>query len=151
MALGASLEDAGLQVEGPFTSRAAALEWLDANTPGIAIIDYRLKDGCCLEIARALCSRGVPFIVYSGLPRLADLDPAFRNAPWLEKPIGRHDLLNAVAQLVPTSDVVADGPVVTAPVASHAAAKTPDGAEWNSRESAQAFRNRGGAKFDEQY
>jgi len=101
IALGASLEDAGLQVDGPFISCAAALEWLDANTPAVAIIDYRLKDGCCLELVRALRSRGIPFVIYSGLPRLSDLDPAFGDAPWLEKPIGRIDLLNAVAGLVP--------------------------------------------------
>jgi DNA-binding response OmpR family regulator len=115
LALGASLEDAGLQFDGPFTTRAAALDWLAANTPGIAIIDYRLNDGCCLEVARALCSRGVPFIVYSGLPRLADLDPAFGDAPWLEKPTDRIALLKAVARLVPTSGVVANWPLMAAP------------------------------------
>jgi DNA-binding response OmpR family regulator len=98
MALEAYLEDAGYEVAGPFATCAAALVSLDTQTPQVAVIDYRLQDGCCLK--RVLRARGIPFLVYSGLPRLPDLSPEFEGAVWLEKPTDRPELLKAVAKLV---------------------------------------------------
>ena len=53
------LLDAGFQVEGPFNTCAAALEWLQMATPDKAILDAALKDGPCREIALELERRTV--------------------------------------------------------------------------------------------
>jgi DNA-binding response OmpR family regulator len=100
MALKAYLEDAGYDVAGPFATSSAALAALDTHTPAVAIIDYALKDGCCLVLARVLRDLGVPFLVYSGLPRLPDLNSEFESVSWLEKPTDRPELLKAVANLL---------------------------------------------------
>jgi DNA-binding response OmpR family regulator len=100
MALEAYLEDAGYEVAGPFATCAAALVSLDTQTPQVAVIDYRLQDGCCLKLVRMIRARGIPFLVYSGLPRLPDLGSEFEGVPWLEKPTDRPELLKAVAKLV---------------------------------------------------
>jgi DNA-binding response OmpR family regulator len=100
MALEAYLEGAGYEVAGPFATSAAALASLETQTPEVAIIDYKLRDGCCLKLVRELQAMGVPFLVYSGLPRLPDLGSEFEGVPWLEKPTDRPELLKAVAKLV---------------------------------------------------
>jgi DNA-binding response OmpR family regulator len=100
MALEAYLEDAGYEVAGPFATCAAALASLETQTPEVAIVDYKLRDGCCLKLVRVLRDLGVPFLVYSGLPRLPDLSSEFEGVPWLEKPTDRPELLKAVASLL---------------------------------------------------
>ena len=100
MALEAYLQDAGYEVAGPFATSAAALVALETQTPAVAIIDYKLRDGRCLKLVRVLRDLAVPFLVYSGLPRLPDLSSEFEGVPWLEKPTDRPDLLKAVAKLV---------------------------------------------------
>jgi DNA-binding response OmpR family regulator len=100
MALEAYLEDAGYEVAGPFATCAAAVASLDMQTPEVAIIDYKLRDGCCLKLVRVLRAMEVPFLVYSGLPRLPDLSSEFEGAVWLEKPTDRPELLMALAKLV---------------------------------------------------
>src|SRR5688572_14582324 len=89
MALEAYLEDAGYEVAGPFATSAAALASLEKQMPEVAIIDYKLRDGCCLKLVRVLRDLSVPFLVYSGLPRLPDLSSEFEGVPWLEKPTDR--------------------------------------------------------------
>jgi DNA-binding response OmpR family regulator len=100
MALEAYLEDAGYDVAGPFATSAAALASLETQPPQVAIIDYKLRDGCCLKLVHALRDSGVPFLVYSGLPRLPEQSPEFDGVPWLEKPTDRPELLMALALLV---------------------------------------------------
>ncbi len=45
MSLEAFLEDDGFSVAGPFLSCADALRWLEHNTPHVAVLDVRLRDG----------------------------------------------------------------------------------------------------------
>ena len=66
-----ALSEAGLDAIGPVTSRAAALKWLEANTPDAAVLDLALSDGPAEAIAKVLNGRGVPFIAFSARP-LAD-------------------------------------------------------------------------------
>jgi DNA-binding response OmpR family regulator len=107
MSLEASLEEAGFRVAGPFMSNAQALEWLENDTPDIAVLDIMIKDGTSLQIARALKSRGVPFAVYSGLPAKDDNPPELQNVPWLEKPVSRETLVRTLDRL---SGLEADAP-----------------------------------------
>jgi DNA-binding response OmpR family regulator len=103
MALEASLEEAGFEVVGLFGTKAGVLHWLEANTPEIALLDVKLKDGTCLELARLLKQRGVPFAIYSGLPLAHDCPPELQDVPWLEKPVSRDALTATLAQLATTA------------------------------------------------
>lgn len=68
-------------------SEDAALAWLSANTPDLAIIDARLKDGLCRGVVGHLVERAVPFIVYSGdMDGAAAEDGSFGKGIWLSKP-----------------------------------------------------------------
>ena len=101
IALEAYLEDAGIPVAGPFGSCAEALSWVERKTPDIAILDFKLKDGPCTELAKVLIGRGVPFVIYSGCQRNAEAPAELRDVVWLEKPVDRAGLLGVVRQLVP--------------------------------------------------
>jgi len=96
MALQACLEDAGFQIAGPYGSAAAATERLVTDMPSVAVVDYWLQDGCCLELIRALRSRSIPFVIYSGIRRVPEFDPEFHDSPWLEKPTDRANLLKVI-------------------------------------------------------
>jgi len=96
MSLEASLEEAGFAVEGPFMSNAQALHWLENDAPDIALLDIMLKDGTSLEIARTLKSRGIPFVVYSGLPQNQHGRDELQDVPWLEKPVSRETLADTL-------------------------------------------------------
>lgn len=89
------LEAFGYVVAGPFTRCRNALAWVQRFTPSFAILDYRLRDGCCLELARELRRLGVPFVIYSGHERTRDFATEFPNAPWLTKPVSVASVLAA--------------------------------------------------------
>ncbi len=93
------LQDAGYEVAGPFTTCAAALEWLRTHTPDAAILDVALKDGPCREIALELARRKVPFLIYSGLHEDRQLLADLQHVPWIEKPAPPAVLVHACQQL----------------------------------------------------
>lgn len=96
------LDDGGFEVLGPMPSCAEALAWLRGNTPDLALIDYMLADGPCLDLARELKRRGVPFAVLSGYDeRVPRADPAFAGTPWLDKPMTQEALHGVIAGLIP--------------------------------------------------
>ena len=99
MSLEAFLEDAGFSIAGPFLSCADALQWLEHNTPQVAVLDVSLRDGTALPIAHELKERNTPFAVYSGLPFTASLPQELRDVPWLEKPAPREELTQVIAHL----------------------------------------------------
>jgi DNA-binding NarL/FixJ family response regulator len=79
------------------TTCTAAMDWLAANTPRIAIVDPRLNDGICSEVARTLVKRRIPFIVYTGeATSLTDAEPAFAEGELLPKPSLPEDIVDAV-------------------------------------------------------
>ena len=102
MALEAYLGEMGLAVAGPFPSGGEAQEWLASHTPGLALLDFTLKDGPSTELVRVLRGRGVPIVIYSGHRPGRDTPPEFDGVPWIEKPIDRADLLKALAQCAPS-------------------------------------------------
>jgi DNA-binding response OmpR family regulator len=101
MSLEAYLDEMGFVVAGPFTTQKDALDWLATSDPNLAILDYKLGEETCAEIARELNVRGVPVIVYSGTPRGVDVPPELQAACWLEKPVPRSALLKVVNKLLP--------------------------------------------------
>ncbi len=98
------LQDAGYRVEGPFTTCAAALSWLETATPDTAILDTALKDGSCHEIALELTRREVPFLIYSGYHEDRQLLAEFPHVTWIEKPAPSSVLVEACQQLLVRCD-----------------------------------------------
>ncbi len=94
-----TLSEAGYLVIGPASTISAALALLDRQRPQLAVIDVKFRDGVCLELARELRQRGVPFIVHTGYPPDGSDAIEFRDAPRLTKPASPPDLLKALSQL----------------------------------------------------
>ncbi len=91
------VERAGFTQVTIFSNCAAAHEWLRLNTPTVALLDVRLRDGPCSDIATFLKKKGVPFVVCSGSSQ-GDVDPAFHNGIWVSKPCIPEDLITALTQ-----------------------------------------------------
>ncbi|HEY8380931.1 MAG TPA: histidine kinase [Microvirga sp.] len=91
-----ALEEMGFEIAGPFTTCSEAELWLKAHQPSGAILDNELKDGPCEVLAGDLKDRGIPFLVYSGHRRTADLPHVFQDVPWIVKPISTPDLVSAL-------------------------------------------------------
>jgi DNA-binding response OmpR family regulator len=88
---------AGFQNVTMLSSCVAAIDWLRSNTPSVALLDVRLRDGACSEVASLLTQRGIPFVVCSGSTR-DDVDPAFRRGIWLPKPCRPEELISALTR-----------------------------------------------------
>jgi len=102
LALEASLEDAGIGIAGPFGSCVEALSWVEQATPALAILDYKLQDGPCTDLAKTLLGRGVPVIIYSGFPHDPETPRELRDVTWLEKPVDPASLLEVVERVAPS-------------------------------------------------
>ena len=91
-----------LEAAGPFRSSSLALDWLDARTPDVAIIDPALDEGVGALLVQALRSRGVPLVVYTDEARQPEVAPELQTVPWFEKGAGRADLLATLTYLKAT-------------------------------------------------
>lgn len=94
------LNDAGWTVLGPFSACADALASLDGALPDVAILDAVLRDGPCLELARELRARGIPFIIHSGAEAFQEHAPELDGALWIEKPSPVERVIGAAAGLL---------------------------------------------------
>lgn len=112
-ALEAYLEDAGFAVAGPFATGAEALSWVEGHTPAAAILDYKLRDGPCTEIAKSLMARGVPVVIYSGWQKGPDTPRELRGLRWLQKPVDRPAMLAVLAGLAPSLAALRPSPVAS--------------------------------------
>jgi DNA-binding response OmpR family regulator len=93
------LKEAGYAVVGPFDTCAAALAWLETETPDLAVLDTVLKDGSCRALAAELVRRGVGFVLWSGHLQDKQTLQEFTDAVWVEKPSTHRTLLEALASL----------------------------------------------------
>jgi len=100
LALEAYLEENGFAVAGPFPTKGKALRWLTSETPDLALLDVMLADGNCLDLARELKRRGIPFAVYSALPPTDAEHPELGGVPWLEKPVDREVVVRTLGDLL---------------------------------------------------
>lgn len=92
-----TLLSAGVQRVVTMDSIALAGAWLEIDTPDLAIVDQRLRDGFCTQVVKELIERKVPFILYSGDPEATiAVEPAFGAGRWLSKPC-QPDALIAMA------------------------------------------------------
>jgi DNA-binding response OmpR family regulator len=93
------LEDEGYRVVGPFAC-AGALRWLQTSTPELVILDADLQSGSCVELARLLRERGVPFLVFSSHEQ-RNAVAEFRDVPWINMPAQFRTLLNTLQSMPP--------------------------------------------------
>ena len=104
-ALGRLLRSAGLEV----AAFASALEFLDRSRPGGAclVADVRMPGMTGLELQQHLASTrpGLPVVVITGHgnERLRQEALAGGAAAFLDKPVCRHDLVDAVEQAIAES------------------------------------------------
>lgn len=95
-----SFQDEGYEVVGPFSSCADALSSVATRLPSLAILDATLSDGSCIELARELRRRGVPFLVYSGHGEFEDHSSELDGITWIEKPASPDKVLRAAGALI---------------------------------------------------
>jgi len=106
MGIAYELAEAGLEMAGPFSTCAAATDWLRRHTPDFAILDIELHDGPCTDVASELRRRNVSFAVFSGSSK--ERAPAiFRQASWFEKPA---DLKRLIGSLVAGAAMTRESP-----------------------------------------
>jgi DNA-binding response OmpR family regulator len=94
-------EEQGYLVDGPFSSCADALSCLAKKSPNLAIVDVKLRGGSCVELARELRRRDVPFMIYSGTDASEERPPELDGVMWVEKPATLESVLRAARQLLP--------------------------------------------------
>ena len=99
-ALADAAEEAGYHVLGPYGRCSAVFQALDQVTLDVVILDVKLRDGATYEVARELCGRAIPFVVFSGHRRTKDTHPAFDGAPWIEKPAAPTEVLATLPPLI---------------------------------------------------
>ena len=67
------------------------------------MLDFKLEDDLCTELARTLIACRVPVIIYAGMPVGAEMRGELLGAVWLEKPVRRAELLRAIRISLRTS------------------------------------------------
>jgi DNA-binding response OmpR family regulator len=90
----------GFTVLGPFASCAATLAWLDGQVADAAILDITLTDGPCVELARVLRERRIPFLVFTGQPANSPLARDFAGAPWVPKPSSADHIMQTLREIL---------------------------------------------------
>ena len=99
LALEAALEEVGIGIAGPFGSCVEASAWVERHTPELAILDFKLRDGPCTNLAKTLLGRGVPVIITSGCPNGPGTWPELCDVIWLEKPVDPASLLALIERV----------------------------------------------------
>jgi DNA-binding NarL/FixJ family response regulator len=92
--LAARLNEAGAKVAGPVATVSQALDTLESADIDVAVIDYMLEDSNSAALQAALDSKGVPFVVLTGYPRVLVRRDARQTV--LGKPVTPDELCSAV-------------------------------------------------------
>jgi DNA-binding NtrC family response regulator len=92
------LEGWGMIVIGPVASAGEAKQFVEPDTPPLAIVDIRLKDGLAYDLIDLLNENGVSVIIASGY---ADV-PALKGkaAAVLQKPFPAGELLTTLRSVM---------------------------------------------------
>lgn len=87
----------GFTIGGAFCTAGDAKRWLVDHEPDVAVIDAEVQDGDCIELARRLNARGVPFVVYSTVtPVGKPVHPMLTTGAFLKKPANQAALLASI-------------------------------------------------------
>jgi DNA-binding response OmpR family regulator len=93
------LEEAGYAVAGPFDTCADAMDWLENDTPDLAVLDTVLKDGTCKSLAAEIVRRDTGLVLWSGHLQDKQAFQEFGGAAWVKKPSTHAAILDALASL----------------------------------------------------
>jgi two-component system KDP operon response regulator KdpE len=94
----------GYSVGGAFCTAGDAKRWLVDHEPDIALIDAEVQDGDCIEPARRLKARVVPFVVYSTVTPIGKAaDPLLTAGSFVKKPAQRDRIVGAITAALHTS------------------------------------------------
>ena len=89
---------AGSRVVGPAPSVQEALSFIDEDEVDAALLDYRLNDEDCYQIAEELAAHDIPFAFLTGYdPKEIEY---CRKHPCLQKPISTEILLRMMDALL---------------------------------------------------
>ena len=91
-----TVEEAGYEVEGPYSGISSATQACESDRPDLAILDITLEDGDVFALAERLEADNVPIIFHSGSNAEKDVKARFPGATTLTKPCPPADMLNAV-------------------------------------------------------
>ncbi len=94
-----ALRDAGYRVLGPFATTGDALAAMEQESPALAVVDVKLRDGFCTALGRELRHRDVPLLVHSGLQRDEPRALGFQDVPWISKPALPRDIVALLDEL----------------------------------------------------
>jgi CheY-like chemotaxis protein len=94
----ALLQAEGATVLGPFSDTAKAIEAAEQSRPSCALLDIKLSGGPDFVLARALASRGIPFIFVTGY-EAEILPPDLARVPLLRKPFTEATLVEATVSM----------------------------------------------------
>ncbi len=84
---------------GPAQTNVQALALID-ELPDGAILDGNLLDGPITWVARALCDKSVPMVVFTGLGLPPDLQRSHPHIPVILKPAPYDVVIRAVAERI---------------------------------------------------
>jgi hypothetical protein len=84
---------------GPAPTNVAALALIGERPDG-AILDGNLLDGPITPVARALCDRSVPLVVFTGLGLPSDLQRSHPDIPVILKPSPYEAVIRAIAERI---------------------------------------------------
>jgi hypothetical protein len=84
---------------GPAPTNISALALIDEHPDG-AILDGNLLDGPITPVARALCDRSVPLVVFTGLGLPAELQQSHPDLPVILKPSPYEAVVRAIAERI---------------------------------------------------
>ncbi|MEO0642564.1 MAG: response regulator [Pseudomonadota bacterium] len=91
-----TVEEAGYEVEGPFSGASSAMLASRHEKPDLAILDITLDDGEVFALAEQLEADNVPIIFHSGRLTRSQLRERFPTSTTLAKPCPPADMLSAV-------------------------------------------------------
>src|SRR5262249_54205844 len=91
------LTEAGARVIGPCSTAGRAIVALDEHNIDVAIIDYVLSDDNSGALQDAPATRGIPFVVVTGYPRV--LVRRDERQSGVTTPVSAEALTSAVASL----------------------------------------------------
>ncbi|MCJ2106707.1 helix-turn-helix domain-containing protein [Methylobacterium sp. E-041] len=94
-----ALEQAGYRVLGPFGTTVEALAALEQESPALAVLDVKLRDGFCIPLGHALRQRDIPIVVHSGFQSTEPRAAGFHGVPWLTKPALPSDVVALLDEL----------------------------------------------------
>ncbi len=95
-----TLRELGCTIVGAASSAPAALDRLEEVTPDLAILDVNLAGSSTAPVAKALRSRGVPFVYCTGYAEPALQIEQDLLAPVITKPVDPRELAEALRKAI---------------------------------------------------